>query len=144
MKKNIDVTIDVVNGFEFMDAVEKGAFPFSMSLMGVRVKLDVSDMEDEVEDKVVVTDNNPKSWSEEDIQFLKENYPKMDNATIAIKVGRSVKSVKNKANSMGLYKANRQPKPKDDKPVHKPVHPLGDFEPIPINEVHKMLKRLKK
>lgn len=51
------------------------------------------------------------SWTEEEERFLKERYADTDTGALAAMMGRSLASVENKANRLGLRKSRRDPVP---------------------------------
>jgi hypothetical protein len=51
------------------------------------------------------------SWKESEIQFLRENYSKLTNASISVKLKKSTGTVTRKASLLGLRKDQSEPKP---------------------------------
>ena len=48
-----------------------------------------------------------ESWSNSEIDFLKEKFPTMDTVYIAKEIGRTVSSIQAKACNLGLKKAKK-------------------------------------
>jgi len=48
-----------------------------------------------------------KSWSDSEIDFLKEKFPTMDTVYIAKEMGRTVSSIQAKAIKLGLKKTKK-------------------------------------
>lgn len=64
-----------------------------------------------------------KIWTAENIAYLKANYDSGDLADIADRIGVTVKTVRNKAYMLGIYR-----------PGTKARRPRGKYNPNPITE----------
>lgn len=60
---------------------------------------------------------SPKKWTEEENNFIKENYPEMDKKELARKFNVTIKSIEGKLRRMGL----RSPTPKKPLIIHQNV-----------------------